>query len=245
MKQQDNTERQQSKILLAKEYFNLRLLHEGQMQELKNQQFHIKKELLAALKKCKNISKKRIDTAITVYKSFALKESITVYDFIINGLERSFLRHYENNKEAIIQYIDGIFKLRSEIEAFRKVKNKEINIFKKKNSHLNFIILSHFYTQLSTSLKTYETIKSVQEYESSMFEYSFMQAIVDEYFINETAKIEKVRREKYDTDKNRKENEKIYLDAFKDMFNLDKTKRDQQKDEIYSILNDIMSGYAI
>ena len=220
-----------NKVALAKEYFNFRLLQEQELYTIKKKQNVIKRYLLNDLKSCEGIYVKRINNAITIYKKIPTKTSITVFDFVINGLERSFKRHYNEHKEQILKYINGIFKLYDELKEFRKTKKKAFKKFKKSFDNTDLTMYNLAYIQFQNKLKAFKFLKiSYVEFEKLMNDYKFMKDIIDEYMFEFSKDIDSKIENKQ---------EEIYLEEIKSLFNLDDDKKSLMEKEVLAILTEM------
>lgn len=225
----------------AKSYFALRLKHENDLTTLKSKQKVIKKFLIKNLKNCKGIYLKRIDAAIYLFNKYPTQTNININDIILDGLERSFSRHYIEHKEAIQTYVSGVNKLQKELDQFRKAKKKEINTFKKEND-LDFVILNYHYNKLTNLQKTYTKYNSLSEFNDAIKKYNFVQDIVDEFFNIFVAETEIQREDDLEQRLLGVLNNNLYVESVSKVVDKDRSKSEQQRVDIYKILANVMQG---
>lgn len=228
----------------VKSYFELRLKHENDLSTLKSKHKVIKKFLINNLKNSKGISIRRIDSAIVLFNNYPTQNNVTIHDVITNELERSFLRHYVEHREAIQTYVNGINRLNKELFQFRKAKKKEINTFKKDND-LDFVILNFHYNKLTNLTKTYSKYNNLTEFNNAVDEYNFVQDIVGEFFNIFVAKTEIQHEEDLEEQLLDDLNNTLYVETVSTIVNKDRTKAEQQRIDIYKILANVMQGELV
>lgn len=218
----------------AREYFQFRLNQENSLKQFKANQHNIKLAHVVELKKHDGVSLKRINAAITVFKKYAPKDKLSVYDFIINGLDRSFVRHYEDHKGIIIDYIEICFSLADSLKTFRNKSKKAYTDFKK-DIVIDLSLLNLSYVNFKATLDTFNTMNiSSKEFIKAKAELFYLNDIADEFFIKCVRDIELVRHhlnlEQHLADKNKQ----VYAEEIRKMFN--QSKKESQEDEIKQIL---------
>lgn len=210
---------------LERKYFELRKEQEDALFEFKSIQNKEKKTLIKDLRKLKNVSKTRVDHAITLMKKMTLvsleKQTNDTFDLILSNLERSFIRHYEDNCEAIKCYIKRIFEMQRELADFRKDKKKKFNEFKKilSNNNIDAGILNNAYLEYKNAIKyiANEDI-TLDEYNNRMSKYQYINSIINDFIGYECDRLQEKRNAKIELDKQ----EELYLQAINDMFGTSK-----------------------
>ena len=148
---------------IRRSYFEFRLKHERSLDEFKRIQNTCKKELDKALKTLDGISLLRIRNAITLVKKIIYKSPDELADdafkLIIDGMERSFSRHYINSKDQIICYLKNTFKLQAELREYRNQKKKDFEKFKKnlKRQHYDVSLLNLAYNEYKRTIDYIKT----------------------------------------------------------------------------------------
>lgn len=210
-------------------YINLRLTQEKELRDFKNSQQIQKNIIIKEFKTLKGVSKQRVDYAIKVFKDFGNRDYNKVFDFVLDSLERSFKRHYLNNKDSIINYIKNIYQLQDKLKLFRRNKKKIFNVFKKK-ACVDLTIVNNLYVKMSSDLKAYNklgmTFDKFTEYRK---EHEFAEVIFSEIFKEEALKIDAVVKQAII------EKEEVN-NVIKSMFDIGKSKKDIELEKITELL---------
>jgi len=227
---------------LERKYFELRKEQEDALFKFKSIQNNEKKELIKNLRKLKNVSKTRIDHAITLMKKMTLvsleKQTNDTFELILSNLERSFIRHYEDNCESIKCYIKRIFEMQRELVDFRKDKKKKFNEFKKilSSNNIDAGILNNAYLEYKNAVKyiSNEDI-TFDEYNNRITKYEYINDIVNDFIIYECDRLQEKRNAKIQLEKQ----EELYLQTINDMFGTPKQSDTEEfvKSVIFEMLN--------
>lgn len=227
-------------------YFEFRLKHERSLTEFKERQNECKKTFDAELKKLVGVSPLRVRNAITLIKKITYKNAeeraVDAFEMIMNGMERSFARHYENSKSQIIDYLTNIFKLQDESKDYRNKKKKEFDVFKKelRNNGYDVSILNMAYIEFKNTLNYIKTQDiTIDEYNERVKKYEYLNDLVSEFVNNEydvlfnkKQIIEKQKQEKLD-----KEN--LYKEAVKSLFGIT-SKHEEKKRAEEDLINSVL-----
>lgn len=207
--------------ILERQYFELRKEQENALLEFKSKQNKERKLLIKDLNKLKGVSKQRVDHAITLMKKMTLlsleKQTDDTYNLILSNLERSFIRHYEENYRSIKFYINRIFGMQRDLALFRKNKKKKFNEFKKilSDNNIDAGILNKAYLEYKNAIKyiSNEDI-TLDEYNNRMSKYQYINSIVDDFISYECERLQEKRNDKIKLE----QQEFLYLQAINDMF---------------------------
>lgn len=234
---------------LEKKYFNLRLEQEKELSEIKSKHNLIKKESVDELKKCKNVSVLRINQAISMLKKMSYldidsKVNMT-YDTVLNNMERSFKRHYENNESSIKKYIQTMYLLQTKLSDFRKTKKKVFDSFKNKlrQNKIDPSILNQSYIEFKNVISYIKSENiTLDEYNKRVSKYEYLNDLSNSFIIDEYNKIKSIRDEKIEHQRNKEKQEEMYAKAINDMFGLaEADNHKKEEDFITSILLDMVA----
>ena len=234
---------------IGRSYFEFRLKHERLLDEFKRIQNTRKKELDKVLKTLDGISPLRIRNAITLVKKIIYKSPDELADdafkLIIDGLERSFSRHYINSKDQIICYLNNTFKLQAELREHRNKKKKDFEKFKNnlKRQHYDVSLLNLAYNEYKRTIDYIKTQNiTIEEYNKRVIEYDHLNDVIIEFIKIEYNNILNAKRVIENKKQEKINKERLYDEAIKTMFGIISKKEDRRLAEerlVTSILADM------
>ena len=234
---------------IGRSYFEFRLKHERLLDEFKRIQNTRKKELDKVLKTLDGISPLRIRNAITLVKKIIYKSPDELADdtfkLIIDGLERSFSRHYINSKDQIIYYLNNTFKLQAELREYRNKKKKDFEKFKNnlKRQHYDVSLLNLAYNEYKRTIDYIKTQNiTIEEYNKRVIEYDHLNDVIIEFIKIEYNNILNAKRVIENKKQEKINKERLYDEAIKTMFGIISKKEDRRLAEerlVTSILADM------
>lgn len=238
--------------VLERKYFETRKRHEDEIEDLKAKQSARKKEMLEDLKRLKGVSKKRIHNAITLMKKMSHKSvedrAVDTYDIIINTMERSFKRHYEDNIEAIISYIIEIYTLQDEMKAKRAENKRELDSVKEKlrSNGIDPTVVNMAYNEYKTVVSYIKNNDiSIEEYNEKMRKYAYLDNLIQYSILKEYSKIESDREILENEKAKLKESEDQYMKIMAGIYGIkeesERKKKESKEDEITDILMEMFS----
>ena len=186
---------------VLKEYFKLRISNDKRIDNLKSVHNDMKKSAQQKIKDLKNISIKKINFNVTMYKSNIKEDNISiislkVFEALIGSFDNNNYIYYENNKEQILNYIKEINKIQSELKSLNKELNSIINTFVK-NNNIKTHKLSHFvslYQEMKKDLNFYSNYcDNIEEFNKFQEEKNKLSSSIKEIFLDEVNKIESIR----------------------------------------------------
>lgn len=132
-------------VSIEKEYFKLRISNDKRIDNLKSVHNDMKKSAQQKIKDLKNISIKKINFNVTMYKSNIKVDNISiislkVFEALIGSFDNNNYIYYENNKEQILNYIKEIYKIHNELKSLNKELNSIINTFIKNNNITKYML---------------------------------------------------------------------------------------------------------
>lgn len=186
---------------VLKEYFKLRISNDKRIDNLKSVHNDMKKSAQQKIKDLKNISIKKINFNVTMYKSNIKEDNISiislkVFEALIGSFDNNNYIYYENNKEQILNYIKEIYKIHNELKSLNKELNSIINTFVK-NNNIKTHKLSHFvslYQEMKKDLNFYSNYcDNIEEFNKFQEEKNKLCSSIKEIFLEEVNKIESNR----------------------------------------------------
>lgn len=173
-------------------YFKLRKSNDKRISDLKSVHKDEKSKIIYDMKQLNNISLQKIDYNVSMYKNDVKEEndiydiSNKAYDSMLNSFEYYNRRYYENKKEAIIDYISKIYKMKLEMSKLNKDLSSNLSKFVKDNNikqHKLANMVSS-YQEIKNDLKFFDKYcNNIEDFKSNQLEKELTSSFNEEFFL--------------------------------------------------------------